>query len=262
MDSLQLGSIILRNNPHVTRQQNTQGSLGRDHIYRTPVALEGNSCIVDSSGAVLVRLFANIVPEHLLEVLEVTADKHKQQVTRQAMVADTRGRHACVTFGSYIECGGSGRIWTVKDHHSCRSFLEEIHEVGQFVNDLFSKVCVEVASQVAHVPQEYRLWDAITLLFWNATNISKHHVDVRDLQWSMVLPFGDFTGGDIDLPYLNATVKARRGDIYLINSNKVYHTVGACSPNRQVLIFTNHKAVVQRFCNIDVTNLFVQTINL
>jgi hypothetical protein len=258
---LTLSEIFLRDNPYIRHQQNKDQSFPRGSIYKTTISLSGNSCIVDSSGAVLIRLLSGIVPEHLLDILEQSASKHQQQVSKQSMVNDIRGQHACVTFGSYVERGGSGKIWTVKDHPSCRGFLEEIHAVGQFVSDLFSKVCVEVASDVAYVPEEYKLWAAVSLLFWNASNISKSHVDVRDLQWSLVLPFGDFTGGEIDLPYLNAIVKARRGDIYLINSNKVFHKVNESGPNRQALVFTNHRSVVQRFCNIQLSNLFTQPIN-
>ena len=253
-----LSAVYLRDNPYVSQQQNKYQAFLRDHFHRIPVLLDRNSCIVDSSGAVLFRLLVDIVPECLLEVLETAAQKHKQQVIKRSMVNDVRGNHASVMFGSYVERGGSGKIWTVKDHPYCTGFLEEIHTVGQFVSDLFRKVCIEVAFNVAKVPGDYRLWDAVTLLFWNLSNITKSHVDVRDLQWSMVLPFGDFTGGEIDLPYLNARVKVKRKDIYLINSNKVYHTVCESSPDRQVLVFTNHRSVVQRFCNIQITNLFTQ----
>jgi hypothetical protein len=226
------------------------------------ILLEGNSCLVDSSGAVLLRLLANIVPEHLLQVLETTTQKHRQQIIKQSRVTDIRGEHASVMFGSYVERGGSGKIWTARDHLNCKGFLDDIHEVGQFVSSLFRKVCVEVAYNVANVPANYKLWDAVTLLFWNASNISKSHVDVRDLQWSLVLPFGHFTGGDVCLPYLNARVKARRGDIYLINSNKVFHNVAESSLSREVLVFTNHRSVIQRFCTINIANLFTQTINI
>jgi hypothetical protein len=87
-------------------------------------------------------------------------------------------------------------------------------------------------------------------------------VDVKDLQWSLVLPFGHFTGGDVCLSYLNARVKVRRGDIYLINSNKVFHNVAESSLSREVLVFTNHRSVIQRFCTINIANLFTQTINI
>ena len=56
------------------------------------------------------------------------------------------------------------------------------------------------------VPAEYKLWETISLMFWNGTNISKLHVDVRDYNWSMVMPYDHFIGGDIDLKYLNTLV--------------------------------------------------------
>jgi hypothetical protein len=73
-----------------------------------------------------------------------------------------------------------------------------------------------------------------------------------------VLPFGNFQESYVHLYYLNTYVKAKRGDIYIVNSNKVYHSVVNGDPDRQSLTCTNYKCVVQRLCNIDTTNAFLK----
>lgn len=128
--------------------------------------------------------------------------------------------------------------------------MEDINDIGRFINAIFSKVCAEVAAKVATIPEEYKLWNAITLLFWNVTSISTTHTDPRDFTWSMVLPFGQFSGGDIDLSYLNATAIVNRRDVYFIHSKKVFHNLLASVGNRQALVFTNHQSVISRFCNL------------
>jgi hypothetical protein len=61
------------------------------------------------------------------------------------------------------------------------------------------------------------------------------------------MPFGDFEGGEIDLSYLNTTVRSKRGDLYFLYSPKVFHNV-LSSIGRESYVFTNHKSVVKQFC--------------
>jgi hypothetical protein len=42
------------------------------------------------------------------------------------------------------------------------------------------KVYVEVAINVTKIPLQYKLWNAINLLFWNVTSTTAFHVDPRD----------------------------------------------------------------------------------
>jgi hypothetical protein len=83
-------------------------------------------------------------------------------------------------FDSYIERGGSGKIFTKKTNKSCPNFLESIGGVGKFLSHMFKLVCREVATCIQSVPEKLYLWKAITLMFWNATNITTHHTDSRD----------------------------------------------------------------------------------
>lgn len=258
-----LRDIFLRDNPRVTKDAHDQQLFTRDYFYKQPIELKGDSCIVDSSGSVLMRLFSNIVPKHLMEKVAEISIKYRQQVLQKCTTSDSRGTRAAVKFGSYIERGGSGKIWTRMDSPSCPGFLVDMLEIGQFVSDLFSKVCVEVASYVLEVPWNIKPWETISLLFWNASSVSKGHRDIRDMEFSLVLPFGNFTGGAVDLPYLNAKVYAKSGDLYLINSAAVYHNVDQSSCDRQAFVFTNHTSVIKRFCTtINTSNLFQNVLNI
>lgn len=260
MNSLHLTIIHLRENPAVTKLQHKVRQFTRDHFYTTPLVLTKNECIVDSSGEVLARLFINVIPEELLVSLERVARKYQDRVIAKHGVKDPRGIRASVKFGSYVEQGGSGATWTVKNYDTCPGFLDEIDSLGKLVNSIFKTVCVEVAANVASVPDAFKLWDSITLLFWNLTcTQAEAHVDVKDLKWCMVLPFGDFEEGEAELFYLNTKVRARRRDLYLIQSPHVYHAA-SIAERRQVLVFSNHNAVIQRFCEVDVSNI-LQKIN-
>jgi hypothetical protein len=81
-------------------------------------------------------------------------------------------------------------------------------------------------------------------MFWNAITVNKIYVDSRDMEWSIVMLFGDFEKDEIDLPYLNTTVKSKRGDLYFLYFPKVFHNV-LSSIDRESYVFTNHKSVVK-----------------
>lgn len=225
-------------------------------FYSIPVILQSHSTIIASNGDVLARLFSNVVPQVYLEKLENTAKQHLNAVKQKHTKTNIRGTITVLQFGSYVERGGSGDIWTVKEHKTCPGFLQSIDELGQFVSAFFTRICPEVANNVGNIPANLCLWKNISLMFWNAVcEYAISHKDTRDLHWCLILPFGTEEYGEVELTYLNTTIKCKRGDMYLLNSSDVYHKSCVLS-NRQVLIFTNQSAVVKRYCKINVANMF------
>ena len=197
--------------------------------------------MISSTVQILFRVLSGIVPQNYLTLLNNFTTKYFQQ---EHITSDNRGPRTTMKFGSYLERGGFGKIFTAKVD---KEMLESIDEVGNFVSEVFSKVCKEVAINVRQVPQQYKLWDAITLMFWNVTSISKVHVDVRDYSWSMVLPFGNYHSGDVFLKYFNVTATIRPGDLYFINLPHVYHSLLTTIKSRKALVFTNHITIIRKF---------------
>jgi hypothetical protein len=64
------------------------------------------------------------------------------------------------------------------------------------------------------------------------------------------MPFGEFSRGEIDLSYLNTTVRVKQGDLYFIHSLKVFHNIYFSSFGRECYVFTNHTSVIRRFCSL------------
>lgn len=152
--------------------------------------LRSNSTVVDTEGRVLVRLLKKAVPENLLHQLEEVANEHKEQAQRKFGVIDIRGGHTTVKFGSYVERGGSGSIWTINKYPA---FFTGTEGVRKYVSQIFKNICPEVASCASVVPADIQVCDGITLMFWNATSVNKVHLDPRDWEWSMVVCFGNFS---------------------------------------------------------------------
>jgi hypothetical protein len=58
------------------------------------------------------------------------------------------------------------------------------------------------------------------------------------------MSFRDFEKSEIDLLYLNTTMRLKRGNLYFLYSLKVFHNIMS-SISRELYIFTNHKSVVK-----------------
>ena len=159
MSHFQISHLYVRDNPRVKQTEHKANMFSNDHFYPKALYLGENSCVISSTGQVLFRVLSGIVPQSYLTLLNNFTTKYSQQ---GHVTNDIRGPHTTMKFGSYLERGGSGKIFTVKGD---KQMLESIDEVGKFVSEVFSKVCEEVAINVRQVPQQYKLWDAITLMF-------------------------------------------------------------------------------------------------
>jgi hypothetical protein len=247
--------ITIRPNPYISSRDDKSNLYQRSYFHSLSLVVFGRSLIVNDEGKTIAIVLNDIVPLHLLQQLELVASKHRDAVIRSSLVSDVRKAHAMVIFGLYIEREGFGRIFTKKAHESCPDFLESIDGVGKFLSHMFKLVYRKAAACVQSVPEELYLWKAITLMFWNAMNITTRHTDSRDFTWSMVLPFRVFTGGAVNLKYMNTTLKCRRSDMYFINSSKIYHELYTSSPEKQALVCINYRAVIKQYVNRDISYL-------
>jgi hypothetical protein len=249
--SVGIDMIMIRPNLYISSHDDKSNLYPWSYFHSLPLVVSRRSLIVDDEGKTIAVVLNDIVSPQLLQQLELVASQYRDAVIHRLLVSDVRGAHATVMFGSYIEWGGSGKIFTKKTNESCPNFLESIDGVGKFLSHMFKLVCREIATCIQSIPEELHLWEAITLI----TNITTRHTDPCDFTWSMVLPFGVFTSGAVDLKYMNTILKCRRGGLYFINFSKIYHELCTSSSERQALICTNHRAVVKRYVNCDISHL-------
>jgi hypothetical protein len=157
--------ITIHPNPYVSSRDDKLNLYQHSYFHSLSLVISERSLIVDDEGKTIAVVLNDIVSLHLLQQLELVASKYRDAVIHSSLVSDVRGAHAMVMFGSYIERGGSGRIFTKKAHESCPDFLESIDGVGKFLSHMFKLVCREVAACVQSVSEELCLWKAITLMF-------------------------------------------------------------------------------------------------
>lgn len=226
-------------------------STNRYAFYKQVCTLSGDDALVDTHGRVLVRLLKQIIPEHLLATLEKSAGDAVDLLTHTNNVDDCRGIHTVVKFGSYIERGGSGKICTSKENERFQDFLSANAELWKFVTNIFTKFCPQIAQKVLQLPPAYRVFGAFSIGFWNVSDVYKLHRDERDLRWCLAIPFSNFLQAMLDFPYINTMVDAKRGDMCFFWSKKLWHNLRDSLGERQVLILTNHSALVSRYANVE-----------
>ena len=107
--------------------------------------------MIDYTDQVLIRVLHNVVPENILQITETVVNKYQHLTSN---VSDVRGLHNTTNFfRSYIEQGGAGRIITSKQPFGFEQLLQEIEEIGLWVNGMFSYLFPEVSTCVEKVPK-------------------------------------------------------------------------------------------------------------
>jgi hypothetical protein len=72
----------------------------------------------------------------------------------------------------------------------------------------------------------------------------------------MVLLFDHYKNSYIELYYLNILLQVEWGNMYLLNTHKVYHNIVEPDFKRQSLIFVNHTCVLDRYSLEANANLY------
>jgi hypothetical protein len=110
-------------------------------------------------------LLKKIVSESILVLIEKVTAIHRETVERKAKVEDMRGNCLSTKFGSYVEHGGSGATWTVKERDYYPNFLQDIDTIGSWINKVFKHMCPEIEFRVSRLSKYMQLWKATLLLF-------------------------------------------------------------------------------------------------
>jgi len=243
-----LDNIIMRYNPSVTRPKVENFVYERYSFHKQVAIMDKNDVLIDYDGNVLCRLLKDIIPDSLLRSLETTAAACKAAINLdEYLVVDCRGEHVCVRIGSLIERGGSGRIRTAKLCPEVQKFLDANEALWKFVSFISLIFCPEDTVKVLGLPPQYNELGAYSIGFWNISDISKIHRDSRDKRWCLLIPFGDFLQGNLDLTFLNTLVSVKRGDMCFFWSSKIWHNLRDVLGDRQALLLTNHDSVLRRF---------------
>lgn len=192
------------------------GTIGETY---SPLIITQTEAVFDKQGKIVAWKFKNFFDEKMILQLEQTAT----ECNLGKLVTNVRGSHIGATFGSLIERGGSGEI-----HHQQHTavageeFLNRNDELIQCLSFMMSQITPTQAFATEYIPKRFTRLGNFTTAFWNRTPISEYccfvdlfsykcsigklHKDPRDWFYCWIVPFGDWTGGDIVLTYNNIRV--------------------------------------------------------
>lgn len=90
-------------------------------------------------------------------------------------------------------------------------------------NVVFQYIPLFACELTRRVNPQYRLFDIFSLLILNLTCGCALHKDFRDYGYCVLVPFGDFDGGELVFPKYQIAVKLDPGDVAIFRSSVLEH---------------------------------------
>jgi hypothetical protein len=204
----------------VTREAHLSGLVKEIH---PPLVLSSNEVVFDNKGMIVAWLMKDIISDKLMDNLEKSANK----CTLGQFKEDARGKNKKATLGSMVERGGSGKIHPQQHETKAgKEFLTKNKNMIEYLSQIMTCITPIQSFLVEYVPKEHKVMDKFSVCFWNRTPIGKlahllctlhyhlnislttenTHRDSRDWYYCWIVPFGNWTGGEISLKYNNIKV--------------------------------------------------------
>lgn len=114
--------------------------------------------------------------------------------------------------------------------------------IGNVVFQCIPLFACELTRRV--IPQ-YRLFDIFSLLILNLTCGCTLHKDFRDYGYCVLVPFGDFDGGELVFPKYQIAVKLDPGDVAIFRSSVLEHGNLPYTGTRRSCVLVTHKTMLQ-----------------
>jgi len=127
-----------------------------------------------------------------------------------------------------------------------KRFIKKHARIWKVVADLLTFFAPELRSKVQHSLFESMFGE---LFHFAVVNLDckdgiVSHKDFGDFGWCCVIPFGQYTGGELRLTYAGVQLATQPTDVILLRSKEVYHEVMACVGRRGSIVLTNHSIVL------------------
>jgi len=242
---------IRKNKDHEHLFNVPHSAADRKHIpIEKKVFSSGKATGKDLVGGTLFDVYRGVIPPLLLDNLEEFIIAHEDQLAN--FVNDCRGGHLVSFMGSWTPRGGktANKLYltptTVKRAEVVGTLVTKFANLWERVRTVLSWKYSKQLEILEKVPVENRLFGAFSLLILNYSCGSRFHRDIRDWKngFCAVIPFGEWTGGDLTFPDIGATVKLQKGDIILFQSFNLLHGTEEYTGNRHSIVLCTHNTVI------------------
>jgi len=192
-----------------------------------------------SSTNTVARIFKNVIPtEHLIKLFDSTEELHAVMAPKRDKKREVNSYH----FG-YWRCYSPEPYVTSETRtKEALQWLQANQPVFQAVGEVFKSkypLMYDCYRRVLPGPPLVGPWCTVNI---NYNTACIEHIDDQDYRHGLcwVLPFGDFTGGQIFFPDLRVELEVECGDLVCFPSASLLHNTEPFVGKRHSLVFFNH----------------------
>ena len=233
--------VMVRKEMQVTAKQVKRGLIG----VTTRERLTNSTLVINEAGEKVLLFLKSYISQEMIANLTEDVRREKFMTMAKKKKETSRGDVQGVYFGRWEELGQGSYHWT----------LSTKKEEGKRFIYRNSKVWTRAARALKWLdPQCYEeVQKGKHSLFGRVFSFAvvnlqckfKLHRDYRDYKWCCIMPFGEFQGGEVELPFLGIEVQAKAGDVLFIRSSKSWHSVKENTGKRGSVVLTTHCNVLQ-----------------
>ncbi|KAL6074266.1 hypothetical protein QOT17_004295 [Balamuthia mandrillaris] len=211
---------------------------------------EGLHVAADLFGGTAVQLFATALPAHLHEQMLASitplAATQRPNVRKRSRSRQQGG--ATYRFGWALQYSGTPRPIRGTEAAAAQNWLQENRPVFRVVHELlkehFPELCSILEGNSAFIADNPISPFATVVV--NVDFAVEPHRNKNDYKegLAVVIPLGDFTGGQLFFPEINVTVNTQPGDVVAFRSARLTHSVLPYVGTRHsVILFTQDNMI-------------------
>jgi len=237
--------VYIRGLPTVSRKHHEQKKFSPDFFFKE-LHIKNTAALISPEAQLILIVFKNTISEQLMTTLEKSSG---QLGCIASTTKDCRGEYKRVCFGNTKEKGGLGRVTEQESGKSGvgKLWIEKNQQLFDHISSLIAKAAPGFSTRIQRVPRKLRKFGLFSVVYFNATNISNFHRDIKDWMYCAIIPLGKYNGGELLLKYINVKVDLQRGDFALLASNMVFHNSAEANGDRGCVVLTNHTGVVNTY---------------
>jgi len=214
------------------------------NIPKKPIQLKNSTRIIEPCGDTVIQLFKKAIPEFLLEQLLESLGVLVENYPPHEK-SSSRGEERTYHLGCWRKSMQAPDFTKqTKQHPATRVFLQKNGELFGLVSDIFKQYYPRLYEIYSKVSMPERLVGVFGTVAVNVDYATEPHYDSDDFSNGLcwVMPFGNYTGGELKFLDLNIEAELQPGDLICFQSRHLFHGNNTYEGVRHSLVFfTNHE---------------------
>lgn len=214
-------------------------------LPKTMQVIEESVLVKYSSGKPAIFLARNYFPASLIE--ELQRDAFGEDMEGLSSVQhNSRGSYKVVQLGIWQRRGGDYSFHSTPSQKKQEGaeFVKRhsrLWELGVSAIEFIDPGYCKIAHHSKHCMHFGRVFCFGSL---NITSTTHVHKDSKDFKWCLLIPIGNFSGGNMLFPYMGISLACTPCDLLLMDSQHLFHVPGPYIETRASFVLTSHYTLV------------------